>query len=455
MAALRASAYYGTAAAITNFIIKPLIARRRPSGAGEGKLGPITTSFPSGHAAADLAFTFGAAEEFPALFFPLATATLPAHWSLVRSNGHHPSDVLLGGAVGVIIAWGMRKLWPVAYADDDRKWRSGKSPVAQDRHRDGEGPDHVRQSGMASLAEEKQGEDSAMSPSGAIQNTRGDPLGVSGAATEREEQQRRRRELRSLYTEVDGRRYHARVPVEQAANGPGVVLVHGFGVSSRNMVPTAEALAPHCRVYAPDLPRHGLSYKPPRTLDLTDLAEALAEWMTSVGLQQACLLGNSYGCQIIVEFALRHPDRVERLILQAPTVDPKARDLPRQLVRRLLSGWRERHEPADDETVQDWREIGLRQMVQDARYALRDRIEDKLPHLQAPTLVVRGSRDPIVPQRWAEEATALIPHGRLVVLPDAIHTITYTRPQQLVEGILPFLRDNSDDRRPATDKRGA
>lgn len=273
-----------------------------------------------------------------------------------------------------------------------------------------------------------------------------DRKGTSGAARGGEEE-RSRQELRSLWTEVDGRRYHARVPVEQAPEGPDVVLVHGYGVSSRNMVPTAEALAAHCRVYAPDLPGHGLSYKPQVTLDLPGLAEALAEWMTAIGLQRSCLLGNSYGSQICVELAVRDPDRVERLILQAPTVDPKARTLPRQLARRVVSGWRERNEsePADNETTQDWWEIGLRRMVKDARHALRDPIEEKLPRLQVPTLVLRGSRDPIVPQRWAEEATDLIPRGRLVVLPEAIHTITFTRPDQLVEAILPFLKEAADE----------
>lgn len=251
---------------------------------------------------------------------------------------------------------------------------------------------------------------------------------------------------------VRGRRWtgdwHARAPVEQVPLGPDVVLVHGFGVSSRNMAPTAEALAPHCRVYAPDLPGHGLSYKPRPGLDLTGLAEALLEWMTALGLQRACLLGNSYGCQVIVELAVRHPERVERLILQAPTVDPTARDLPRQLTRRVLSGWRERHQPADDDTFKDWRQIGLRRMVREARHAMRDPIEDKLPRIQAPTLVVRGSRDPIAPQRWAEEAAGLIPDGRLVVLEEAVHTITYSHPHQLVEAILPFLRETGNDDRP-------
>ena len=46
-------------------------------------MGPITSSLPSGHAATDLAFTLGVAQEIPALFPPLAFATSAAHWSLV------------------------------------------------------------------------------------------------------------------------------------------------------------------------------------------------------------------------------------------------------------------------------------------------------------------------------------------------------------------------------------
>lgn len=119
-AALRGSACYTITAAVANLVIKPLVDRSRPSGAHEGELGPLTSSFPSGHAASDLAFTFGAAQELPALFVPLAAATFPAHWSLVRSHGHHTSDVVFGGMVGIAVAWGTWKLWPVAHGNEDR-----------------------------------------------------------------------------------------------------------------------------------------------------------------------------------------------------------------------------------------------------------------------------------------------------------------------------------------------
>ncbi len=111
-AALRGSVCYGVTAIVANLVIKPVVARRRPPGAGKNRPGPVTTSFPSGHAATDLAFTLAASQEIPLLFLALAPATMAAHWSLVRSRGHYPSDVLLGGALAVavvLVAW---KTWP-------------------------------------------------------------------------------------------------------------------------------------------------------------------------------------------------------------------------------------------------------------------------------------------------------------------------------------------------------
>ena len=75
-------------------------------------MGPVTTSFPSGHAATDLAFSLAASLELPVLFVPLSGATMAAHWSLVRSRGHYPTDVLAGGVLAVALTAVLWKLWP-------------------------------------------------------------------------------------------------------------------------------------------------------------------------------------------------------------------------------------------------------------------------------------------------------------------------------------------------------
>jgi 2-hydroxy-6-oxonona-2,4-dienedioate hydrolase len=243
---------------------------------------------------------------------------------------------------------------------------------------------------------------------------------------------------------VDGLRMHARVSVDPAPEGsPAVVLVHGLVVSSRYMIPTARKLAPHHEVYVPDLPGFGRSGKPPSVLDVAGLSDSLAAWMETVGLPSAVLVGNSVGCQVVADLVLRHPERVERAVLQGPTMDPEARTALRQAARLALDGTRE---PPSLLPIMllDYVSAGLRRSFETFRYALRDPIEEKLRRIQAPTLVVRGERDPIVPQRWAERVVRLLPKGRLVVVPGAAHTMNYAAPSELARVVRSFVREGEE-----------
>ncbi len=62
---------------------------------------------------------------------------------------------------------------------------------------------------------------------------------------------------------------------------------------------------------------------------------------------------------------------------------------------------------------------------------LADPVERKLPHLHTRTVVVRGSRDPVVPARWAREVAEALPRGHLVDVPGAGHTLNYSAPVEL------------------------
>jgi undecaprenyl-diphosphatase len=103
---------YLAAAFIANIVIKPLVYRRRPHDAGQGRVTPVTSSFPSGHTASNLAFVFGVVQELPLLAIPLAGTATAASGSLIHSGKHHVSDVFAGGAIGLGVAYIMWKSWP-------------------------------------------------------------------------------------------------------------------------------------------------------------------------------------------------------------------------------------------------------------------------------------------------------------------------------------------------------
>jgi 2-hydroxy-6-oxonona-2,4-dienedioate hydrolase len=160
--------------------------------------------------------------------------------------------------------------------------------------------------------------------------------------------------------------------------------------------------------------------------------------MDAMQFPSADLIANSFGCQVLAEFALRHADRVNRLVFQGPTVDPNARSVRQQLARLIRNssteapglGWI---------TIVDYVKAGMRRIRATICLAMEDRIEDKLPRIAAPTLVVRGEKDALVPQEWAEEVVRRLPRGELRVLPGLGHTINYTAPREFVAALRPFL----------------
>jgi pimeloyl-ACP methyl ester carboxylesterase len=213
--------------------------------------------------------------------------------------------------------------------------------------------------------------------------------------------------------------------VRRFGAGDPIVCVHGIGVSSRYFVPLARELARDHRVLVPDLPGFGRSPKPPRALGVTELADALRDFLDVEGLERVPIVANSLGCQIVLDLTVRSPERVASLVLVGPTVDPYWRSVRQQVPRFAIDCVRE--PPSLLAIVAlDYAIFGPLRFVATARSALRDRPEDKLPHVDVPALVVRGARDGFVSQRWCEDAARLLPHGRFAVVPGVAHAAHYS-----------------------------
>ena len=238
--------------------------------------------------------------------------------------------------------------------------------------------------------------------------------------------------LKSRWDEVDGVQVHA----QSGGQGPPVVLVHGYGVSGRYMLPLARILASSCSAFAPDLPGHGRSEPSATPLGIGGLADALGGWLDAVGLEQPAFVANSMGCQIVTELAVRRPEQVGPMMLVGPTIDPSRRSARHQIFGAMRDSARE---PALLVALAGREWAGnLGQLRTLARSVLADRIEERLPAIEQPTIVVHGEKDCLISREWAEQATALLPRGRLVIVPGEPHAIPYTHPR-LLAGIVQEL----------------
>ena len=239
--------------------------------------------------------------------------------------------------------------------------------------------------------------------------------------------------LRSRRDNVAGVDVHAHAGGE----GSPVVLVHGYGVSGRYMLPLARILAVSCSAFAPDLPGHGQSERSHAPLEIGGLARALGGWLDAVGLERPAFVANSMGCQIVTELAVRQPQRVGPMVLVGPTTDPGRRTARHQIFGALRDS---AHEPAMLVALagREWAVANLGQLRALARSVLTDRIEERLPAIEQPAIVVHGEKDGLISREWAEQAAALLPRGRLVIVPGEPHAIPYTQPR-LLAGIVQEL----------------
>jgi 2-hydroxy-6-oxonona-2,4-dienedioate hydrolase len=218
-----------------------------------------------------------------------------------------------------------------------------------------------------------------------------------------------------------------------------IVLVHGLSMSGRYLLPTGRILAATRPVYIPDLPGFGRSAKPDYALTIPELADVLAAWMAVEGVERAAFLGNSFGCQVIAEFALRHPHCISQAILTGPSVDPAGRSALQQITRLFFDAILFESIWFYAIALFDYARAGPWRTIKTLEYLLNDPIEDKLPQVEIPTLVVRGSQDLIVPQRWAEDAARSLPHGQFVVIPGEAHVVNFSAPHRLARIVNTFL----------------
>lgn len=220
--------------------------------------------------------------------------------------------------------------------------------------------------------------------------------------------------------------------------GRPIVGVHGLVVSGAYFEPLARSLSSQVCLWAPDQPGFGRSQAPEDVPGIPGIARYMIGWLDSQLPGGADVVANSFGCQVAAEIAMRRPDLVRRLALVSPTLDDGARSVGRVL-RRWVQESKTQSWAFRRLLAKEYARAGVNRAVRTLQSMLRDRVEEKLPYVQAPTLVVRGTSDPICTEQWARRVFGLLPRAHLVTVTGAPHAMVFDAPDALAEVVRPFL----------------
>jgi rifampin ADP-ribosylating transferase len=241
--------------------------------------------------------------------------------------------------------------------------------------------------------------------------------------------------------------------VQGRADARPLLLLHAWGESRGSF----DRLVPRLtgfRVYAPDLRGQGDADKPAGGYSLAEQAGDAAAILDALNVQRAFVLGSSSGGYVAQQLAVGHPERVAALVLVGSPLSLRARPAFADEVDRLT-------DPVDEDWVRtslSWFPL----LHEVPRGFIEDRVQDgvRMPAhawksildglcaatpptesgtIHAPTLILWGAHDGLLPRRHQEALAARIAGAELKVYPDVAHLVLWECPEQVAADATAFL----------------
>ena len=217
----------------------------------------------------------------------------------------------------------------------------------------------------------------------------------------------------------------------EKGTGTPLILLHGNGENSDYFKGQIDAFAGLFHVYALDTRGHGRTPRGKAPFTIRQFADDLLGFMDEHRIAKAHLLGFSDGANIAMVFAIRHPDRVDRLILNGANLNAggvkRSVQIPIELGYRIARCFSGRSESAGRNAEM----LGL--MVNDPNVSPAE-----LAGIRAKTLVIAGTRDMIRESHTRLIAKSIPDAGRVFVKGN--HFIANRRPSEFNRAVLDFLR---------------
>jgi 2-hydroxy-6-oxonona-2,4-dienedioate hydrolase len=255
--------------------------------------------------------------------------------------------------------------------------------------------------------------------------------------------------------------YGEKISYFEAGSGPSVILLHGMGANKNQWRSTIPVLAAQFHVYAPDQIGFGTSDKPMINYRIATLVDFLGEFMGKLGISKATLVGNSMGGWVAADFAIKHPAAVDRLALvdaagygtrsvtreQLAFLNPATLDDARTCLMRVFAN----KAFVNDMTVQmfftDRMRAGDQYTIErmiDSVVRSEDFLNGRFGGIKAPTIVIWGRGDELLPVAEGEAMAKQIPGARTVIIDNCGHAPQIECPQPFQAALIEFLTETSE-----------
>ncbi|MCU0482380.1 MAG: 2-succinyl-6-hydroxy-2,4-cyclohexadiene-1-carboxylate synthase [Anaerolineae bacterium] len=260
---------------------------------------------------------------------------------------------------------------------------------------------------------------------------------------------------------------HTPYTIHQTGNGDPILILHGFTGDGASFIQHLPRLAQTHRLIAPDLLGHGATISPPHPAryKMENAIADLSALLAHLNITSCTVLGYSMGGRLALGFALSHPDKVHRLILESSSAGLSTASeretrikSDEALAERILTGGIEafvdewERLPLWDSQSADIKAslrahrlknnpLGLANSLRGMGTGAQPYFGDRLTALTMPVLLITGEKDAKFTTIGAEMVQK-IPRARLVVMPNVGHTVHLEAPETYQEAVTQFLRYN-------------
>jgi pimeloyl-ACP methyl ester carboxylesterase len=228
---------------------------------------------------------------------------------------------------------------------------------------------------------------------------------------------------------------------------PWLVLIQGMGLDRRGWEGIQGKLRRRFRLVLVDNRGCGRSERPAGSFTVADMAGDVVAVLDAAGIRRAHVLGASLGGMVAQELAIRHPERIDALVLACTTPGwPFAYPMPAPSVRLIAATARL---PAKAAWRRHMENALSAQAAAGARYAGRLRQAG----IRARTLVLHGGADTVVDPRNGRLLADRIPRAKLRIFPELGHLFFWEEPDGFVAAVTSFLTDDGPELSPGRGRR--